>query len=87
MEELGKRAQKSRVHKPYQLMGLEIAALLNDVKHRALYIKLAKKFGGDKLLPLVKNIAENKNVRNKGGYFMKVLYSNGDRNPQRQKEK
>ena len=42
LETLKERAKKSRVYKSYQFIGLTIAQLLNDEKHKSLYIKLAK---------------------------------------------
>lgn len=68
------RAKKVRVHKKFQFTGLAIAQLLNDEKHKSLYIGLAKKYDERKLLILAKDIAERENVKNKGAYFMKVFY-------------
>jgi len=73
IEELKKRAKKTRAYTSYQLTGLEIANILGDWSHKALYIRLAKKHGEGKLLELAKSVAEKKNVVNKGAYFMKVL--------------
>ena len=67
------RAAESRVYRKYQLTGLEIASILHDEKHKALYIKLAKERKGDELLRLAKDVAERKNVKNKGAYFMRLL--------------
>ncbi len=67
------RMKKSRVHKKFQFTGLILAQLLNDEKHKSLYIKLAKKYDEQKLIIIAKNVAERKNVENKGAYFMKVL--------------
>ncbi|OGY65983.1 MAG: hypothetical protein A3A16_01180 [Candidatus Harrisonbacteria bacterium RIFCSPLOWO2_01_FULL_44_18] len=67
------RSKKSRVHQPHQLIGLEIAAILEDPRHKALYIKLAKNYDGHKLIQLAKQVAEKKDIKNKGAYFMKVL--------------
>lgn len=78
LDEIKKRAKESKAYQPHQWAGLEIAEILNDPEHKALYIKLAKKFEADKLLRLAKNVAENKNVRNKGGYFMKLLHGNSN---------
>jgi hypothetical protein len=75
LKELKKRAKKSRVYKKYQLDGLEIAQLLKDEKHKSLYIKLAKEMNGQKLRRLAKEIAEEKNIKNKGAYFMWSLKS------------
>lgn len=72
---IAERAKTSRVYRKYQLIGLEIADILQDNTHKALYIKLAKDFGGDRLLAFAKTVAENRNVRNKGAYFMRVLHS------------
>ncbi len=73
LKELSKRAQESHVYRKYQLIGLEIAQILEDEKHKSLYIKLAKDKGDDRLMRLAKEVAENKNVKNKGAYFMSVL--------------
>lgn len=70
---LKERAKKSRVYKSYQFIGLTIAQLLNDEKHKSLYIKLAKEHNQSHLLGIAKDVAERKNIENKGGYFMKVL--------------
>lgn len=74
-DEIKKRAKESHAYQPHQWAGLEIAEILGDHKHRALYIKLAKKFGADRLLRLAKNVAEKPHVKNKGGYFMKLLHN------------
>lgn len=73
LKELRRRAKESHVYKKYQLIGLEISQILNDEKHKSLYIKLAKERNADRLLRLAKEIAERKNVKNKGAYFMKLL--------------
>ncbi len=73
LDTLKERSKKSRVYKKYQLIGLTIAQLLNDEKHKSLYIKLAKEFNQEKLMSLAKDISERKNIENKGGYFMTVL--------------
>jgi hypothetical protein len=73
LESLRKRSENPRVHTDYQLLGLEIADILNDKAHKSLYIKLAKDYNPDMLLRLAKSVEERKNVKNKGAYFMKVL--------------
>ena len=78
-EELKRRSKETHAYKSYQLIGLQIAEILEDWKHKALYIKLAKEHGESKLLKLAKEVAEKKEVKNKGAYFMKVLYD-GDSN-------
>jgi len=70
--ELGRRSKESRVYRKYQLTGLLIAEILHDEKHKALYIKLAKENNGERLLALAKDVAERKNVKNKGAYFMRM---------------
>ena len=74
LETLKKRKEQSRVYLQYQLTGLEIARILCDEEHKSLYIKLAKNFSNEKLLILAKTIAENHQIKNKGAYFMRVLY-------------
>ncbi len=73
LEILKDRSKKSRVYKKYQLTGLLIAQLLDDEKHKSLYIKLAKKHNSDDLLRIAKDVSERRKVKNKGGYFMRVL--------------
>jgi hypothetical protein len=73
LKELRKRAKESRVYRKHQLIGLEIAHILHDEKHKSLYIKLAKEQNPDTLLALAKEVAERTQVRNRGAYFMKLL--------------
>ncbi|MEK7640980.1 MAG: hypothetical protein AAB389_03210 [Patescibacteria group bacterium] len=73
LRELSRRSSESRAYEPHQLTGLEIANILEDWEHKSLYIKLAKKHGESEMLRLAKTVAENKEVRNKGAYFMKIL--------------
>lgn len=72
LKELKRRGKESHVYRKYQLVGLEIAKILGDEAHKALYIKLVKE-RGECLLELAKQIAEKKNVKNKGAYFMSLL--------------
>lgn len=72
---LKERSKTSKVYRKYQLVGLELAELLRDPEHKALYIKLAKERDQQKLLSLAKDIAEKENVKNKGAYFMRVLHT------------
>lgn len=85
LKTLEERGKESKVYKDFQLIGLEIADLLHDQAHRALYIKLAKKHGGSKLMAIAKDISERKNVENKGAYFMtlitKIEYDTHDTHP------
>lgn len=73
IETLKERAKKSHVYRKYQLTGLTIARLLNDEKHKSLYIKLAKEHNNQHLLSIAKDVSERKKIQNKGGYFMRVL--------------
>lgn len=72
---LKQRARESRVSHKFQLEGLEIAQILGDEKHKSLYIKLAKEMNPEKLRLLAKEVAENKNIKKKGAYFMTLLKS------------
>jgi len=76
MRKIEKRGAESKVYKKYQLLGLEIAKILEDQKHKALYIKLAKEKDADTLLRLAKEISEKLGIKNKGAYFMSVIHSN-----------
>lgn len=73
LKELKNRAAKSRVYKHYQATGLDIAQILEDIDHKALYIKLAKKINNQILISIAKDIAQRKAIKNKGAYFMKIL--------------
>ena len=73
LETLKERAKKSHVYRKYQLTGLLIAQLLNDEKHKSLYIKLAKEYDSEKLLGLAKDVSGRKKITRKGAYFMKIF--------------
>lgn len=73
LEELKKRSARSGISKKYQAMGLELAKILNDKKHKSLYIKLMKEGNPARLMWLAADIADRKNVKNMGGYFMRLL--------------
>jgi len=73
LKTLRQRAKDSHVYKKYQLTGLQIAEILGDQKHKALYIKLAKEGMGDRLIGIAKDVAERKEVKNKGAYFMRIV--------------
>ncbi|MBI3046519.1 MAG: hypothetical protein HYY86_03240 [Candidatus Harrisonbacteria bacterium] len=70
---LKERSKKSRVYQPHQMAGLILAEILEDPKHKSLYMKLAKKYDNNELLRLAKDLAERKNIENRGAYFMKML--------------
>lgn len=78
LDALKEEGKKSKIYRRYQLIGLMIAGLLNDDAHKALYIKLAKKYNNEELLMLAKDISTRRNVSNKGAYFMKVLFKKKD---------
>jgi len=71
--ELGRRAKESHIYRNYQLTGLEIAEILRDRPHKALYIKLAKEGNPRRLLVIAKEVAERKDVKNRGAYFMRMI--------------
>ncbi len=73
LEELKKRAKTSRAYQKHQLTGLELADVLGDWEHRALYIKLAKEKNNLLLWRLAKETADSRNVKNMGAYFMRLL--------------
>ena len=67
------RAKQSRVYQPHQMTGLNLAEILEDSEHKSLYMRLAKLYDNEELIQLAKRIAELKNVKNRGGYFMRML--------------
>lgn len=71
---LKERSKGVRIHKKFQMTGLTIAQILGDEKHKSLYIKLAKKYDEHKLITTARNVAERKNIKNRGAYFMKVFF-------------
>jgi len=75
LELLKKRGEESHVYRDYQLTGLEVAEMLGDRIHKALYMKLAKQYGASALLSVARRISDQKEVKNKGAYFMKVFFS------------
>ena len=73
MEELKRRSGESKVYSEHQLMGLLIAEALGDEAHKALYMKLAKRYSADTLLKIAKDVSEREGIENKGAYFMKII--------------
>lgn len=69
------RSKKSRVYKPHQMTGLSLAEILSDPEHKSLYMRLSKIYDNNELIRLAKNVAERKNIDNKGAYFMKLLHA------------
>ncbi|RJQ28072.1 hypothetical protein C4565_04260 [Candidatus Parcubacteria bacterium] len=75
LELLKERGKESHVYRDYQLTGLEVAEMLGDRTHKALYMRLAKQYGATALLSVARRISEQKAIKNKGAYFMKVFFS------------
>lgn len=67
------RGKKSRVYRKHQLTGLMLAEILEDEKHKSLYIKLAKKHSENLLMTMARGVAERSSVKNRGAYFMRLL--------------
>ncbi|KKU94168.1 MAG: hypothetical protein UY26_C0003G0319 [Candidatus Jorgensenbacteria bacterium GW2011_GWA1_48_13] len=70
---LEERQKESRVHFKHQSTGLALAEILEDQKHKSLYMKLAKKYAAEELIKLARDVASRRSVKNKGAYFMKLL--------------
>lgn len=70
---LRERGKEKRVTKLYQAAGLTIAEILGDEEHKSLYIKMAKEYNYDFLISLAKDVAQRKNIENKGAYFMTLF--------------
>mgnify|MGYP001251266126 CR=1 FL=1 len=68
------RAKKSRVYSKHQLIGLLLAEMLEDDTHKSFYMRLAMTADESELFFVAKDIAENKNISNKGAYFMTVWH-------------
>jgi len=75
LEHLKERGKESHVYKSFQLTGLEVADMLGDREHKALYIKLAKQYTSMQLMSVARRISDMKGINNKGAYFMKVFFS------------
>ncbi len=78
LSSLKQRGKESHVYKKYQMTGLMLAEILGDNAHKALYIKLAKEHNEERLIRLARDIAEKRNVKNKGAYFMRMLFDGGN---------
>ncbi len=70
---LKERKSTSRVYVPHQSVGLVLAEILDDEKHKSLYMKLAKEYDVQTLMGLAKDVASRRGVRNKGAYFMRLF--------------
>lgn len=84
MKALRERKNTTHVYQKHQMIGLLLAELLRDERHKALYIKLAKTHSEHKLMELAKRVAETDGVKNKGAYFMHILYAKPDNLDNRQ---
>ncbi len=74
-----RRASESKAYSAFQLIGLELATVLNDRAHTPLYIKIAKDHPDHhRLMILAKDVAGKPSVHNKGAYFMRLLFKNDD---------
>jgi hypothetical protein len=73
LELLKERRADSKVYFRHQSVGLELAEILGDESHKSLYMRLAKSRDHQLLIGLAKDVAERKNIDNKGAYFMKLL--------------
>ena len=87
LELIRERGKRSRVYRQYQLVGLELAELLRDPAHKALYMKLAKERDANELRELARSVAEQKKVRNRGALFMYLLTSSSSKAPARSHER
>lgn len=74
LKTLLERKASSKVYKKHQLIGLELATILDDPGHKSFYIKLAKEKNSDELFRVAKDIAQRRNVKNKGAYFMRMIH-------------
>lgn len=71
---LKERGKTSRVYKKFQDIGLQLAEMLGDKRHKSLYIKLAMQYDESILLSIARDVSDRKGIANKGAYFMKVLH-------------
>ena len=72
LESLKKRSKRPYATQPFQILGYEIAVALKDLKNRGLYMRLAKTHNPEQLLAIAKDISQNRNIKNKTHYFLKV---------------
>ena len=77
IKKLRERGAKSHIYRKHQLTGLTLSKILQDEKHKILYMRLAQMYDETELTSLAKRIAERDGIRNKGAYFMKLLDSVG----------
>ncbi len=75
MRILRERSGKSHIYQKHQMVGLMLSEILRDEKHKTLYIKLAKEHDCEKLIDIARSVADKLNIKNKGAYFMSVLFN------------
>lgn len=73
LKTLTKRSKESKVYKPFQSTGLMLADILDDPENKAIYIRLSKIYDNQELIIKARDVAERRNITNKGAYFMKML--------------
>ena len=56
IDTLRKRKKDSHVYKKHQAVGLELAEILSDLNHKALYMKLAKTRDSGELMRVAKDV-------------------------------
>ena len=79
---LAKRGKESKAYSAHQLVGLQLAEILGDAAHTALYIRIAKLHTDHHaLMILAKDIAGKPSVQNKGAYFMRLLHGERKNSP------
>lgn len=74
---LKKRAKETRAFRSFQVVGTDVADMLNDRKHIALYIKIAKKIDAQTLLQVATTVVQTNGVKNQGAYFMSIAKERG----------
>ena len=67
------RKVDSHVYQKHQQVGLDLAEILDDLGHKALYKRLAKTHDPNELLRIARDISQREKVKNKGAYFMIVV--------------
>ncbi len=78
LESLKEKGKDKRISQEFQFIGLEVAEMLEDRPHKALYIKLAKQYGSQKILSIAKDVVDRRDIKNRGAYFMKMLHMKND---------
>ena len=74
---LKKRADTSHVHTKHQLVGLQIADMLNDRERKTFYIKLAKYNDEQDIRNLAKISIEKASINIPAAYFIKIAKERG----------